>query len=75
LRDLGRLRPDPLGLGIDVSPDGRVLDRDGNPSALLYYVGPLARAGYWERTAVPELRVLARDVAATVLGGLWTWTV
>ena len=75
LRDLGLLRPDPLGLGIDVAPDGRVLDRDGNPSALLYYVGPLARAGYWERTAVPELRVLARDVAATVLGGLWTWTV
>jgi uncharacterized NAD(P)/FAD-binding protein YdhS len=75
LRDLGLLRPDPLGLGIDVSADGRVLDRDGNPSALLHYVGPLARAGYWERTAVPELRVLARDVAATVLGGLWTWTV
>lgn len=75
LRDAGLLRPDPLGLGIDVDPNGAVLNRAGHPSGLLYYVGPLARAGYWERTAVPELRVLARDVAATVLGGLWTWTV
>ena len=58
-----------------MSADGRVLDRAGNPSALLYYVGPLARAGYWERTAVPELRVAARDVATNVLGGLWTWVV
>jgi uncharacterized NAD(P)/FAD-binding protein YdhS len=70
LRDRRLIGPDPLGLGIAIADNGAVLDQAGTASRILYYVGPLARAGYWERTAVPELRVLAQDIAKTVMDTL-----
>ena len=70
LRDRGMISPDPLGLGIAVAPDGAVVDRAGRKSELLYYIGPMARAGYWERTAVPELRVAALGLAETIAASL-----
>jgi uncharacterized NAD(P)/FAD-binding protein YdhS len=70
LRDAGLLRPDPLALGIDTSRDGALLDRAGRPSRLLYHVGPLLRAGSWESTAVPELRVHAQRLAETLRASL-----
>jgi len=63
----GRARPDPLGLGIDVAEDGAVISANGEPSRVLYYVGPLIRARDGEGTAVPELRVHAARLAATLL--------
>ena len=63
----GQARPDPLGLGIDVSDDGAVVSRRGEPSRVLYYVGPLLRARDGEGTAVPELRVYAARLARTIL--------
>jgi uncharacterized NAD(P)/FAD-binding protein YdhS len=63
----GQARPDPLGLGIDVSEDGAVISRLGEPSRVLYYVGPLLRARDGEGTAVPELRVYAQRLARTIL--------
>jgi uncharacterized NAD(P)/FAD-binding protein YdhS len=63
----GQARPDPLGLGIDVSEDGAVISRLGEPSQVLYYVGPLLRARDGEGTAVPELRVYAQRLARTIL--------
>jgi uncharacterized NAD(P)/FAD-binding protein YdhS len=66
LQDQGLVQADSLGLGMEVASNGAVIDSTGEPSNLLYYIGPLGRAGYWERTAVPELRVLARDLATTV---------
>jgi len=59
----GLIQPDPLNLGIEVSDDYAVLDVQGTPSSVLYYVGPLLRARYWEATAVPELRVHAQRLA------------
>jgi uncharacterized NAD(P)/FAD-binding protein YdhS len=64
----GQARPDPLGLGIDVAEDGAVIRANGEPSRVLYYVGPLIRARDGEGTAVPELRVHAARLAATLLG-------
>jgi uncharacterized NAD(P)/FAD-binding protein YdhS len=64
----GQARPDPLGLGIDVAVDGAVVSGNGDPSRVLYYVGPLIRARDGEGTAVPELRVHAARLAATLLG-------
>lgn len=66
-------RVDPLGLGWETDADGRLLDRDGQPSPAIFYAGPLLRAGFWEATAVPELRVhvdrtttaLARSLATS----------
>jgi uncharacterized NAD(P)/FAD-binding protein YdhS len=64
----GQARPDPLGLGIDVAEDGAVISGNGEPSRVLYYVGPLIRARDGEGTAVPELRVHASRLATTLLG-------
>ncbi|MES2073275.1 MAG: FAD/NAD(P)-binding protein [Pseudomonadota bacterium] len=63
----GLVRIDPLGLGLDVDEDCAVLDRHGNASPIIYYIGPLLRARYWEATAIPELRVLARRIAEAAL--------
>src|SRR5215469_11468559 len=62
----GLLVPDALGLGLQADAAGAVLDRNGRPSALLYYTGPLLRARDWECTAVPELRVAALKLADTL---------
>ena len=63
LRLQGLVRPDPLGLGIDVGSHGALIDNDGFESPSLYYVGPFLRARDWEATAVPELRQYARRMA------------
>jgi uncharacterized NAD(P)/FAD-binding protein YdhS len=59
----GLVRPDPLGLGVEIDPSGALIGADGRPSSTLYYVGPFARAHDWEATAVPELRRYARRLA------------
>ena len=66
---LGRrlLRPDPLGLGLETAANGALLDAGGQPSRVLSLVGPLLRAGFWEATAVPELRQHAARLAARLL--------
>ena len=48
--------------------DYRVLRSDGQPPKAVRYVGPLLKAQLWEATAVPELRVHARNVAERVVG-------
>ena len=67
----GWIRADAHGLGIDVTPDDRVIARDGRPVDRLHYIGPWLRARDWESTAVPELRVhasrLAQRLAAELL--------
>ncbi len=52
----GLARPDPLFLGLDVSSDGALVDRDGAVSRMLYAAGPLRKGSLWESTAVPEIR-------------------
>lgn len=59
LRNRGLLRADPLGLGVETSPDHALIDAEGRASSVLYYVGPFLKASQWEATAVPELRVHA----------------
>ena len=52
----GRARLDPLGLGLDLDADGRLMDGIGAPSPFLFALGPPARAAFWETTAVPDIR-------------------
>ena len=52
----GLARPDPLGLGLEVTPDFRMVGADGKLAPGLLALGPIARGGCWESTAVPELR-------------------
>lgn len=66
----GQVRPDPLGLGLDVDIDGRLIDRDGVSRPNLFAVGPVTRGAFWEITAVPDIRLQAARTAAAVIQGL-----
>jgi hydroxyacylglutathione hydrolase len=56
-------RPDPLFLGLDVSPDGALIDGYGDVSDLLYAIGPVRKGSLWETIAVPELRVQVSELS------------
>jgi len=60
----GRIRPDPLKIGIDVDADCRTRNADGNASDSLYAIGPMTRGTFWESVAVPDIRTQAARVAA-----------
>ncbi len=71
LKDLleqGLIRPDPIDIGLDVTPDCAVIDRSGKPSDRLLAVGPLTRGKFWEILAIPDIRMqcaqLARRIAS-----------
>ncbi|MGQ0660645.1 FAD/NAD(P)-binding protein [Sphingosinicella sp.] len=64
----GRIRPDPLRIGLDVDWDCRVLGGDGAPSATLSAIGPVTRGTFWESVAVPDIRVQAERVAKRLAG-------
>ncbi|WP_426343895.1 FAD/NAD(P)-binding protein [Pseudoduganella sp. R-32] len=59
----GLMQADALGLGVETGAGCTVLGADGKPTPGLYYIGPWLRAGYWEATAVPELRQFAATIA------------
>jgi uncharacterized NAD(P)/FAD-binding protein YdhS len=52
----GVARPGPLGLGLDVTTDGALVDGAGRVSATISVVGPLRRGVAWETTAIPDIR-------------------
>ncbi len=60
----GLARPDSLMLGLDVAADGALLDVNGVASRQLFTLGSPKKGRIMETTAVPELRVQARDLAA-----------
>ncbi|HMN96220.1 MAG TPA: FAD/NAD(P)-binding protein [Phycisphaerales bacterium] len=59
----GLARPDPIGIGLDTDPDGRLIGSDGSCDGRLLLAGALRRGTLWESTAVPELRIQARRAA------------
>lgn len=61
------VRPDPLYLGLDASPDGALIDADGAASDFLFTIGPVRKGSLWETIAVPELRVQVSELANTLL--------
>jgi uncharacterized NAD(P)/FAD-binding protein YdhS len=66
----GLARPDPLQLGLDVDPQGRLVSLSGETSARLFALGPPTRGVFWESTAVPDIRQHAWRLSDTVLGAL-----
>lgn len=66
----GMGRIDPMGIGLDVSPDCAVIGRGGVPSVRLHAIGPASRAAFWEITAIPDIReqttALARRIGNLV---------
>lgn len=63
----GLVRPDDLALGLDTNASGALLDAEGHASPILFTLGPLRKGTLWETTAVPEIRVQAEELAATLL--------
>ena len=70
LRDQGLISPNPLGLGLDTTAKGIIIDAQGNPSQFLSTLGTPRKGDLWESIAVPELREQAESLAETILQSL-----
>lgn len=70
LFDAGLLSVAPGGLGLRADGDLAAIDAQGRSVAGLWITGPPARGSRFEATAVPELRVMAEQAAAGVVGSL-----
>jgi uncharacterized NAD(P)/FAD-binding protein YdhS len=69
VRDLlgsGTARPDPLGLGLDVAPNGGLVDAAGRVSERVRVVGSLRKGVEWEAIGVTEIRDHAEAVASAL---------
>jgi len=56
----------PLGMGLVVDIDGRLVAPNGVVQQGLWAMGSLRKGAEWESTAVPELRSQARDIASSI---------
>jgi uncharacterized NAD(P)/FAD-binding protein YdhS len=65
----GLATPDPHGLGLATTDDGRLLDVAGTPIDPVLVIGPLRRGSLLETTAIPELRSQALHIADHILLG------
>jgi uncharacterized NAD(P)/FAD-binding protein YdhS len=63
----GTLRPDPLGIGLDVTGSLQAIDAAGRAVPGLWALGPLVRGVFWECVAVPDIRLQAQRVADEVV--------
>jgi uncharacterized NAD(P)/FAD-binding protein YdhS len=63
----GIARPDPLGLGLDVDPEGALVDSAGRSSTRIHVVGALRLGVDWETIGVTEIRDQAAAVARRVV--------
>lgn len=61
------IEADEMQLGINCTPEGRVIGKDQIPSDCLFTIGPPAKGILWEITAVPEIRTQARRLAALLV--------
>ena len=52
-----------LGLGLDVSPEGRAIVRDGSESNRISLIGSIRRGAEWESIGITEIRVQAAAIA------------
>ncbi len=59
----GALRPDALGIGLDVAETYRIVGAGGARSQRIRAIGPLARAAFWECIAIPDIRVQCSEIA------------
>jgi uncharacterized NAD(P)/FAD-binding protein YdhS len=72
LLDRGTLRAHRLGLGLDLTDDGNVVDADGKVHDGLFVVGAARRGIEWEVAAVPDLRRQAATLAEHLVTPLAT---
>lgn len=68
LREAGEIVPDPLGLGLEVDDQLRLVRADGSATPDRFHLGPMLKSRWWEAIAVPELRVHAAALAERLAG-------
>jgi uncharacterized NAD(P)/FAD-binding protein YdhS len=66
LRERGLVLPGPLDIGLGTDLSGRALGAGGPPIRWLWAIGSLRQGQLLESTAVPEIRLQAREVALQV---------
>ena len=64
----GLIQPGPLALGIAADTSGAVVDSDGKVSCRLFAMGPPLRGLWWESTAVTDVALQAKALAARLVG-------
>jgi len=69
LMNSGRIRCDDLRFGLDATPEGQLKGADGQPSEMLFTLGTALKGVLWESTAIPEIRIQARDLARKLVEG------
>ncbi|NTE88474.1 FAD/NAD(P)-binding protein [Agrobacterium rubi] len=60
------IETDPLGLGIRVDGQSRIVSGEGSSREGMFAVGALTAGQFWEITAVPDIRVQTRNVAEAI---------
>lgn len=63
----GQARSDTLHLGLEVSPECALINRDGIVSERLHAIGPVTSGVFWEVTAVPDIRIQAANLVQKFL--------
>ncbi|WP_296261585.1 MULTISPECIES: FAD/NAD(P)-binding protein [unclassified Pseudomonas] len=63
----GLIQPGPLALGIAADPGGAVLDAKGQVCDRLFALGPPLRGLWWESTAVTDVALQAKALAARLV--------
>ena len=63
----GLVRPGPLALGIAAAVDGAVLDAEGQAGSRIFAMGPPLRGMWWESTAVTDVALQAKALAARLV--------
>ncbi|MEO5858951.1 MAG: FAD/NAD(P)-binding protein [Pyrinomonadaceae bacterium] len=67
LIESGSIRCDDLRFGLDATRDGHLKGSDGKQSDMLYTLGTALKGVLWESTAIPEIRVQARNLAEMLI--------
>ncbi|KAE9644889.1 pyridine nucleotide-disulfide oxidoreductase [Pseudomonas sp. PB103] len=63
----GLVQPGPLALGVAATVEGAVLDANGVPAERLFAMGPPLRGMWWESTAVTDVALQAKALAARLV--------
>jgi len=63
----GLARKDSLSMGFDTTKEGQLINADGKMEQGLYTIGPPMKGILWEITAVPEIKMQAEKMAASIM--------
>lgn len=67
LIERGEIEPDELFLGLKATTDGKIINKKNETSKVISTLGTALKGILWESTAMPEIRVQARNLALNLL--------